>query len=276
MGGIRLGTSGYSFQSWKGTAYPASMKDSGMFGHYVDNFRLNTVELNYTYYRLPSARGIETMVKRTPDNFDFTVKLFGGITHEPWKSFPPTHVDSDMCAKFMEGIKPLTDSGKLGCLLAQFPASLLRSPEAWGYLLSLPQQFEGAPLVYEFRNKGWVSQETVQLLQFAGVGLCVVDEPQIGALMPIFPEVTSDIAYLRLHGRNKNWFKEPENRYDYLYSEKELRSFIPTIEKLEASSRMLYVAFNNCHAGAAVRNVKMLQALLDMESEPLQSSLYDE
>lgn len=96
MGDIRLGTSGYSFQSWKGTAYPAEIKDSGMFDHYIDNFRLNTVELNYTYYRQPSAKGLSSMIKKSPDNFDFTVKLYGGITHEPWKNFPPTHVDTGL------------------------------------------------------------------------------------------------------------------------------------------------------------------------------------
>ncbi|MHB0997962.1 MAG: DUF72 domain-containing protein [Armatimonadota bacterium] len=274
MGDIRLGTSGYSFQSWKGTAYPSGMKDSGMFDHYIDQFRLNTVELNYTYYRLPSTKGIASMAKRSPDNFDFTVKLFGGITHEPWKNFPPTHVDTGLCDRFIEGIKPLTDSGKLGCVLAQFPASLLRSPEAWGYLLSLPDALNRLPMVYEFRNKGWVSEETVQLLKYAGVGLCTVDEPQIGALMPVYPKVTSDIAYLRFHGRNKNWFKDPSQRYDYLYSEKELTEFIPTIESMASQSRTLYVAFNNCHAGAAVRNVKMLQALLGLDLPPLQGDLF--
>lgn len=273
MGAIRLGTSGYSFQDWKGVAYPPKIKDSEMFPYYVNQFRFNTVEINYTYYRQPSARAFASLVNKSPQNFDFTVKLFGGITHEPWKEFPPTRIDTDLCKQFLDGIRPLMDSGKLGCLLAQFPASLRCSPEAWGYLLSLPDALEGLPLVYEFRNKGWISKETFSILQNAGIGFCTVDEPQIGALMPFISEVTSPIAYLRLHGRNKMWFKDPPHRYDYLYSDEEIRSFLPTIHSMASKSKTLYIAFNNCHAGYAWRNARALQTLVGLDLPPMQGEL---
>jgi uncharacterized protein YecE (DUF72 family) len=274
MGTIRLGTSGYSFQDWKGTVYPATIKDSQMFSYYVDQFRFNTVEMNYTYYRQPSAKSMETLAKKSPEDFDFTVKLYGGITHEPWKNSPPTRIDNQLCEQFLEGIKPLRESGKLGCILAQFPASLHRSPEAWEYLLSLPEALGGVPLVYEFRNKTWASEETVGKLRHAGIGHCAVDEPQIGPLMPLNPAVTSDIAYLRLHGRNQKWFKDPTQRYDYLYSDEELKSFLPIMEDMSNQSRTVYIAFNNCHAGSAVRNAKMMAALLYMDLSPAQLELF--
>lgn len=271
MGDIRICTSGFSFKSWKGKVYPADIKDSQMLSYYVNQFRFDALELNYTYYRLPSQKGTVSMVKQTPAGFVFTVKLFGGITHDPWKSFPPASIDKSLCKSFIEGIKPLIESGKLGCVLAQFPSSLLRSPEAWGYLLSIPQEFPNIPLIYEFRNKGWVSEETVKLLEYAGIGLCVVDEPQIGSLMPIFPKVTSRIAYFRLHGRNKKWYKNPDERYNYRYSREELKSFLPIIQKMREESEVIYVALNNCDDGNAVINAKELKELLGIESTHLQS-----
>ena len=272
MGDIRLGTSGYSFQDWKGEVYPGGIRDSEMFAYYVNQFRFKTVEINYTYYRQPSAKSTESLAKKSPKDFDFTVKLYGGITHEPWKS-SPAKVDPRLCGEFLDGIKPLTDSGKLGCLLAQFPSSMRKGPEAWDYLHSLPDALGNLPLVYEFRNKEWAGEETLQTLKQAGIGFCAVDEPQIGPLMPLVPAVTSDIAYLRLHGRNPEWFTNPDHRYDYLYSESELGEMLPTIEEMASSSRTLYVEFNNCHAGSAVKNAKMLLAFLDMDLPPMQAGL---
>lgn len=275
MGEIKLCTSGYSFKSWKGTAYPSNIKDKDMLAYYVNNFRLDTLEINYTYYRLPSQKGIASMVKQTPADFVFTVKLFGGITHEPWKSFPPLSVDKSLCNSFIDGIKPLIDSGKLGCVLAQFPDNLQISAAVWDYLLSLPQHLPNIPLVYEFRHKRWANEAIVNKLKSADIGLCVVDEPQIASLMPVYPAVTSDIAYLRFHGRNTNWYNNGDHRYDYLYSDTELQRFLPIIDSLQSESRTLYIAFNNCHAGSAVTNLKSLRKLLDMEPVPIKTSLFD-
>ena len=272
MGKIRLGTSGYSFQSWKGSVYPSSIKDSRMFSHYVEQFRFNTLEVNYTYYRLPSARSMEKFAKKSPEGFDFTVKLFGGITHDPWKS--PCPVDNDLCGEFLEGIRPLAASGRLGCVLAQFPMNMRRNRDSLDYLRRLPEALGGVPLVYEFRNKEWISDETNKFLKNLGVGFCAVDEPQLRDLMPLVPEVTSDIAYIRLHGRSSLWFEDPSHRYDYLYSDVELNSFLPTIESMSKQSRTLYVAFNNCHAGSAVRNAKMMMSLLDIDLPPMQAELF--
>ncbi|MEN6370688.1 MAG: DUF72 domain-containing protein [Armatimonadota bacterium] len=265
---IRIGTSGYSFQDWKGTVYPSNIKDGEMFAYYIDHYRLNTVEINYTYYQQPVARTFESMIKKCPEDFLFTVKLFSGITHEGLKPDPAC------CRRFLEGIKPVIEAGMLGCLLAQFPPTLNRSSEAWDYLLSLPDMLNGLPLVYEFRNKTWTAEETYKVLKEANIGYCAVDEPQVGQLMPLVPNVTSDIAYLRLHGRNRNWFTDPSQRYDYLYSEKELESFIPIIERMTSESTCIYVQFNNCHAGSALRNVKMLQYLLGMDLPPIQGELF--
>jgi uncharacterized protein YecE (DUF72 family) len=273
MGEIRVGTSGYSIPDWKGTVYPANIKDADMFSCYVNQFRFKTVEMNYTYYRQPVARTFDALLKKSPVDFDFTIKLYGGITHEPWKD-PQPRVDIELCSQFLDGIKPVVESGKLGCLLAQFPMSVSRSEEAWDYISALPEAFDGLPLIFEFRNKSWVSEETVQRLKAGGIGFCAVDEPKMGSLMPLIPAVTSDIAYLRLHGRSENWFKDKALRYDYLYSEGELQKLLPTISRMSAASRALYIMFNNCHAGSAVMNVKMLLDLLGMDAPIDQGLLF--
>lgn len=274
MGEIRLGTSGYSFPHWLGTVYPQNLKSSEMFAYYIENFRLNSVEINYTYYKMPSRKVFDHYVLRSPDDFKFAVKLHSGITHEPWVNGLTGELDVGLCSEFVSGIAPLTESGKLGCLLAQFPPHLQPGPEAWEYLYALKEAFSCFPLVFEFRNKKWMDERVFEALREAEIGFCAVDEPQIGPLMPLVPEVTSRIAYLRMHGRSPKWFSDSSLRYDYLYSEDELKTFIPAIEVMRSKSDSLYIQFNNCHAGSAVRNVKMMQYLLDLDVPPLQGVLF--
>lgn len=274
MGEIRLGTSGYSFGDWKGVVYPANIKDSEMFDYYINQFRLNSVEINYTYYRMPSIKVFDTYSMKSPDGFDFTVKLFSGITHDPWTSSREVVIDKDLCVRFLDGIKPLAQSGKLGCLLAQFPPHMRPCKSAWDYLFTLQEEFKEHNLIYEFRHKEWVSDSTIKTLKQAEIGYCAVDEPQIKPLMPLVPAVTSDIAYLRLHGRNKDWFKNKTVRYDYLYSDEELNGFLPIISSMSSMSSKIYIQFNNCHAGSALRNVKMMQRLLGLDLDPVQGVLF--
>ncbi|MCE5199421.1 MAG: DUF72 domain-containing protein [Armatimonadota bacterium] len=274
MGEIRLGTSGYSFGNWKGIVYPGNIKDSEMLSYYISHYRLNSVEINYTYYRMPSTKVFDSYARKSPNNFIFTVKLFTGITHNPWIGGSPVTVNRKLCSQFLAGIRPLTESGKLGCLLAQFPPHMRCGRQAWDYLLSLHEAFNGYPLVYEFRNKTWVSEHTIAALKQAGIGYCAVDEPPVGPLMPLVPAVTSDIAYLRLHGRNKQWFRDASVRYDYLYSENELKALLPVVNSMAARSSTVYIQFNNCHAGSALRNVKMMQYLLGIDMPPIQGVLF--
>lgn len=276
MGEIRLGTSGYSFEGWKGEVYPPTLRNRDMFPYYVDTFGLNTVEVNFTFYQYPSPRVFRYFARVAPPGFHVNVKLLADLTHKPWMSGGPKVVDRQLCEWFLEGIRPLTESGKFGCLLAQFPSCMRCCPEAWGYLLSLRDALASVPLVYEFRHRGWLCDGTVETLRREGIGLCAVDCPQIGPLLPLVPEVTSDIAYLRLHGRNPLWYEDRSQRYDYHYSTEELNDLIPVVLSMADRSRRVYVQFNNCHAGSALKNVKMMQYLLGLDSEgiPVQGVLF--
>lgn len=165
--------------------------------------------------------------------------------------------------KFYYSILPLKQKNKLGAVLLQFPVFFYPGNDAKDYILKCKEKFQDVPLVIEFRNGSWAKPETFEFLKNNNIAYCMVDEPKLPRLMPFINEVTSDIGYLRLHGRNKNWFNAPLNqRYDYLYSDKELEEFLPEIDKIVKHSKTAYLFLNNCHAGSAVKNARKLKEML--------------
>ena len=267
---IRIGTSGFTFPDWVGTAYPAGLKKTEMFLYYVNDFKFDTVELNFTYYAMPSQKTCLGLLTKAGKDFSFAVKANRGMTHDPFdprlKKKPSVRAAAETAAKFAEGLQPFKDAGQLGCVLLQFPVFFTPSPQNADFILQCKYIMKGIPLVVEFRHKSWAQAETFDFLRSNNLGYCAVDEPNLDRLMPFIPEVTSDIGYLRFHGRNTNWFSAPlEVRYDYLYKEEELRSFLPEIKKMSAKSKTIYVFFNNCHMGAAVRNSMELKQYIGEE-----------
>src|SRR6188474_1101190 len=178
---IHIGTSGYSYADWKGPFYPENIKDNEMLPYYAQDFR--TTEINYTYYRMPSARTLAAMAKKVPDDFIFTVKASKELTHE--RDLP----DGDGSESgggtpenfrfFREALQPLIDEGKFGAVLAQFPSSFKPSPENSAYLETFRERMGDILLVVEFRNAGWVTDETMELLRKNNLGYCCVDEPRL-------------------------------------------------------------------------------------------------
>jgi len=141
------------------------------------------------------------------------------------------------------------------------------APGAPGFQLDDNAKFKDVPLAIEFRNRQWSVHETFEFLSKNKIANCVVDEPKLPRLMPFVNETTSDISYIRLHGRNKNWFNTTrEERYDYLYNDDELSEFIPEIKKAEKGSKKTYVYFNNCHAGSAIKNALKLKKMLGFDT----------
>jgi uncharacterized protein YecE (DUF72 family) len=166
---------------------------------------------------------------------------------------------------FREGIAPLVDAGRLGCVLVQMPSFFWPSPANFEYVRRFPDLLPGVRLVVEFRNRAWLKPQTFEFLKATGLGYCVVDEPPLPRLLPFEPRRTSDLAYFRLHGRNMAWFTAGrEERYNYLYSRDELEGFVPAVRSLAAGAGGGYVFFNNCHAGAAARNALMMKQMLGL------------
>ena len=255
---IHIGTSGYSFRDWKGTFYPAKITGGEMLSFYAQHFEV--VEINSTYYAIPKPHVFESMVDRTPSDFRFTVKANSGMTHE--------RTDNKFVFdQFADAVRPLIEANKLAGILAQFPWSFKNTQENRRYLGTCSDRLTKYPLIVEFRHISWISEPVFGFLRELGISYCVVDEPDLPGLVP--PEVvsTADMGYVRLHGRNaKMWWKgNASERYNYLYSEQELREWSPKINQLAASTKETYVLFNNCHAGYAARNAKTMKSILQPE-----------
>jgi uncharacterized protein YecE (DUF72 family) len=246
MGEILIGTSGFSFDDWIGEVYPEDTKKHEMLPCYEHVLGFSALEVNYTYYTMPSRKTMESFHRRTSRNFSFIVKAHKSITHERAENI------GELCKIFREGVAPLGEN--LKGLLFQFPYGFLPGEENVAYLKLLREEFSWAEGIVEFRNAKWMKDGYLDLLRELSFGYCVVDEPKLKGLVPFSPSLTSRTGYFRFHGRNRSWFKEPvEVRYDYLYTEKELAEFVPAIEEVGAKADRTFVFFNNCHAGKAAK-----------------------
>ena len=290
---ILIGTSGYSFADWVGPFYPPGTRSGDFLAFYARHF--DTVEVNSTYYRIPPPRVIEQMERKSPAGFHFVVKLNQAMTHEGSR-------DPALYFEFLVAIEPLKAAGKYDGLLAQFPWGFKRTPASLAHLDAMRKRLAGEPLFVEFRHASWNVPETAPWLRERGLGFCAVDEPALEGLMPPVTMVTAEDAYLRFHGRNAaNWWggsgrtirgapppapvpaaqgglfaadappavpRASSDRYDYDYSERELREWLGRIQELAQQARRTYLFFNNCHAGQAARNAKLMQELLRQQKLP--------
>ncbi len=261
---IKIGTSGFSFQDWKGAIYPEGIKDKEMLPFYEKELGFKAVEVNFTYYALPSQKSFTSMSKKTSKEFEFVVKAFKGLTHEIRD--PETGLminNQEIFNQFRYSLTPLIEEGKLACVLAQFPYGFFPNKENFDYLERFRMEMVQIPLVFEFRNQTWLREGTFQFLERNRIGFCIVDEPKLPKLMPYLPKATSEIGYFRFHGRNIRWFNVPTSvRYDYLYSEGELKEFIPDIKDISKKTAKTLLFFNNCHAGSAAKNAAQMAKLL--------------
>jgi len=257
---IYFGTSGFSYKDWVGPYYPRGMPSNAWLEFYAREF--SVTELNFSYYRVPTKSTLERLAAKTPDDFLFTLKAHQDMTHERGK-------ENGVFTEFVESLEPLIDSGKFGCILAQFPSSFHPGGDSVDYLRMFRERLGTLPLVVEFRNRGWLSEQTFDFLRENGLGFCCVDEPRLKGLIPPVAEATSSIGYVRFHGRNaKKWWqhKEAWERYDYTYSEEELEEWVPKLRKLEENTDKTFVFANNHWQGQAVQTARQLRMLLpDLE-----------
>jgi uncharacterized protein YecE (DUF72 family) len=258
-GPIRVGTSGYSFSDWVGSFYPPGTRAGEMLDYYQRHF--NTVEVNATYYRLPPPATLRRMAERTAPDFRFMVKLPGSLTHQ-------RDGDARAARDYGEVIQPLLDAGKYAGALAQFPFSFRRSPQNEDYLRWLKEALPGHPVFVEFRHASWDGPDLEDYVRALGCGFCSVDEPALAGLFPRRAVAVGPVAYVRFHGRNAGqWWSGGAQRYDYLYSRPELEPWAELVRDLATRAEQTYVFFNNCHAGQAVINARMMEEILGLERE---------
>jgi len=278
---ILLGSSGFSYPDWGGAFYPPGLPRAKQLDYYVRQFA--TVEVNSTYYRIPPPSTFAAMERKTPPGFEFVVKAHGDMTHKL------TH-DPEVYEAFQASIEPLAEARKLSGVLAQFPQSFHRTEENQGFLLLMQERMAGAPLFVEFRHNSWLHEDVFEWMERESLGYVSVDEPALPGLIPRVARATGPLGYVRFHGRNaRNWYAgEPRAtgakgagvvretaappkarerqllRYDYLYSEAELKEWADKIRDLNAKTQKTFVFFNNCHAGQAATSAKLMRTLLGM------------
>lgn len=260
MGGqakVYVGTSGYSYKDWVGPFYPPGTPANRMLDHYLTQFP--AMEINSTYYKMPSPRTMRSIARRAPPGYPIWVKAHRDATHE--RRDPAT-------SAFLAGIDPIREEGRNGGILLQFPQSFKYTPENRVYLARITGALKGWPLAVEFRDASWDRESVYQGLAEREIAFVMVDEPDIAGLFPRTVRVTSPTAYLRFHSRNRSkWYQGGAARYDYNYSTEELLEWAGKLQDAIASSRSIFVFFNNCHGGQAAENARRMAEILRGQSE---------
>jgi uncharacterized protein YecE (DUF72 family) len=259
MGGCRtlVGTCGYSYEEWRGELYPEGLPKEEFLRYYSLFFPF--VELDYSWYSMPKASSLARMVERTPSGFLFAIKAHRSLTHDRGSDW------RERAAEFRAALEPLAAAGRLAAVLVQLPGSFKRGEGERRYLGALCDELAAFPLAVEFRNDEWGGQGVLEELERRGASLVLVDRPDLPGLPRSTAAVTGGRSYLRFHGRNSEawWAGDSASRYDYLYSEEELRAELPLVRQVEAKAELLLVAFNNHARGRAVANARTLAGLLD-------------
>ena len=248
-----IGTSGYSYDDWKHVYYPANVPRSGWLAYYANEFP--AVELNFTYYRLPTAAQIEKLAAQTPVDFRFAIKAHRDITHT-------RKGDPVIFAQFRAALEPLQREDKLGAVLLQFPYSFRNTKENAYYLQHCAKQLADLPYIVEFRHSSWITQRTLNQLREWQAGFCNVDMPKLPGLLPQTAFVTAPTAYVRLHGRNaEKWWRHEQawERYDYAYSDRELIEWIPHLVEMQRAAESLFVFANNHWQGQSITTIRQIR-----------------
>jgi uncharacterized protein YecE (DUF72 family) len=231
---IRIGCSGWNYADWRGVLYPKGCPQRRWLARYAEEF--DTVEVNATFYRLPSLDGVRAWVSQVPSGFTFAVKSSRYLTHMKRLTDMERGV-----SRLMERLEPLTRSPKMGPMLWQLPESFRRDDERLSYAL---QHLPRGRHAFEFRHPSWFCDDVLAALREHGVALAIGDHPE----RPWQPhELTADFSFVRFHhgrrGRRGN------------YSASELDDWARELERL-ARRAEVFAYFNNDWEGFAVRNAR--------------------
>jgi uncharacterized protein YecE (DUF72 family) len=314
MNPVRIGTCSFADQALLKNWYPRSLASKDRLRYYAERF--DTVEIDSTYYRLPGAGMSAGWAERTPPGFLFQIKAFGLMTRHPVRIeqlpadlraaaeadqrgrifHPSEELRAEVFRRFLAGIAPLRDGGKLGGILFQLPPYFVCKDSSFDYLAWAKEQFRGATVLVEFRHASWFEEEnrarTLSFLKENGLALVIVDAPRLegGTVIPTVLELTSDVSYIRFHGRNAaTWHHRggsAADRFDYLYTREELAEWVKPLRELSGRAKQLFAVFNNNNSSPppgplqrpvaqAPANAIMLRQLLLEAAVPTASGLVD-
>jgi uncharacterized protein YecE (DUF72 family) len=234
-----IGTSGWVYRHWRGTFYPQELPTRAWLSYYGERFA--TVELNNSFYRLPSEKAFRAWAAAVPPGFRFAVKASRYLTHMKKLLEPEEPLE-----RFLSRARLLGD--KLGPILYQLPPRWKCNLDRLrAFLECLPGDVEH---VLEFRDPSWINEEVFAVLEACGVGFCTISHPTLAC--PIRP--TAHVVYIRMHGA--------ETLYASRYSEGELCWWAERIGDVLDMGHEVYVYFNNDAFGYAVENARRLSEIL--------------
>jgi uncharacterized protein YecE (DUF72 family) len=299
---IRVGTASWTDPTLinSGRFYPASaISAQARLQFYARQF--NLVEVDSSYYALPNERNGYLWAERTPDDFVFNFKAFRTFTQHPTplNSLPkdlrhelcpelqeksnlyyrelPAEITDDLWKRFESALLPLDSAGKLGVVLFQFPPWFYPGNEQREFILFCKQKLPQYRLAVEFRHNSWLNDKnidrTLTFLRDNDFPFVCVDEPQgFKSSVPPVAETTSDIGLVRFHGRNREtWEKKgigPAQRFNYFYTEEELKPWVEKIGELAKQTKEMHVLFNNCYEDKAVVNARQISLMLRSQTAP--------
>ncbi len=247
---IRIGTSGFSYKDWLGNFYPQFVPQADFLKYYSSQFR--TVEIDMTFYRIPTVEMVTRWAKITPENFLFAAKFPRTVTHDG--TVESRLEDAQRFVKVMKGL-----GDKLGPLLLQFPYGF--KPDRKKLLMTLMGAMKSDIRVsVELRNKKWLEHEDVfERMQEQNIALCLIDHPW----MPRLTTTTADFSYIRFLGDRK----KIEDDFSYVRNdrEKELTWWQDLIDDVAGEGKDLFAYFNNHYSGHAPSTAFRLMELLGLK-----------
>jgi len=272
MSEIYIGPAGWSYPDWHGVVYPAERPKGFSELNFLSNY-FNTVEINSSFYRIPSVKNVNNWVNQIKHHpsFMFCVKL--------WQNFTHTEMNpaSQQTSEFRNALEPMLKENRLGALLIQFPWRFKLNDENLAQLNTILSEFHEFPCAVEFRHNSWIQDKVFDTLAEHRCAFVNIDQPVIGDSIPPTAKETSSIGYVRFHGRNyANWFKEGSGRdarYDYLYQKDEIDSWMENIRKIAEQTLGTFIIFNNHFRGQAVVNALQLDHMLTGKKVPAPSHL---
>lgn len=250
---VWIGTAGYSWTDWVGPFYPPGTSAARMLGYYATQFP--AVEINNTFYRPPTPEQLVRLADRTPPGFRFSLKVPRSVSHD--------RLDADL-DPFRRAVDELAARDRLIGLVLQFPEAFTNTPPNRDRLEHVSEGLKPHPVWVEFRHESWHRPRLGDWLRDRGLDLVTVDVPDLPRLFPrgvIDPGTTR--LYVRLHARRADkWYTGGKSRYDYDYSDAELREWADRLAGRAERLTAAHVIFNNCHDFQGVANARRLAEML--------------
>jgi len=238
---ILMGTSGYKYDDWVGTFYPARISNEEMLPYYIKESGLRFIELTFTFYAIPAKEDIQLILDKAGDELMFSVRLH--------KKFMKGKFEE--AEAFKEAISPLADAGRLKAYLADFHPTFGPSQENLHLIKNMLKTFDQAPLFLDLSNRGWYKERYIDEVKEIGAGICIVDKKGL----PVHPVISpGNLSYVRLYGQSGD--------IGHKHTVQELNKVYRAMDKVSLVSKEIYVSFCNVGQASAIKSAKQMSAII--------------